>query len=376
MLAATEAFRRAAAWLPGGTRSAERLALGATGVVIVALIMGTQLRNHQYSSPALLWLDVLDHDPGNYRALWSFADVMNELGKESEAFALADKALERKPTCDVYNRLAAVHLMKGDYDAAERFCRRGLELQSAVLPPDHRAVLCTQGDLAAALRLHGKLAEADAICAGIVDSMRRVLGSDHQATLSAEQIVAEGLAQRGDFQAAETRARDVLARARKTRGQNDPIAINASVTLARVLDTAGRTADAQRVIQEALDTVIRRGSRRDTDRLMLEDLSAGFLERDGRIDEAVAARRRQADLCERLHGKDDPITSSARLKYVLATAAQADARGNHAQAAEIYARFYESYKQSLGADHATTRDLETKLNAARSRAAGASQPAP
>jgi len=376
VLAGTEVFGRAAPWLPGGARQAERLALGVIGGVFLALIIGTQLRNHQYSSPALLWMDVLNHDPGNYRALWSFADMMNEMGKESETFALADKALERKPTCDVYNRLAAVHLQKGNYDTAEQFCRRGLAHQVAVLPPDDRAVLCTQGDLATALRMHGKIAEADAICTGALPAMRRVLGADHQATLSAEQIMAEGLAERGDDRAAETLARDVLARARKIRGWNDPIAINAAVVLARVLDKSGRSADAQRVIQEALDTVIRQGSRRENDRLMLEDLSAEFLERDGRIDEAVAIRRRQADLLERLRGKDHPLTSSARMKYVLATAAQADARGNHTQAAEIYARFYESYKQSLGADHPRTRDLESKLNAARSRAASAPQPSP
>lgn len=356
-------------------RQAERLALGVIGGVFLALIIGTQLRNHQYSSPALLWMDVLNHDPGNYRALWSFADIMNELGRESETFALADKALERKPTCDVYNRLAAVHLQKGNYDTAERFCRRGLEHQLAVLPPDDRAVLCTQGDLATALRMHGKIAEADAICTAM-PSMRRVLGANHQATLGAEQIMAEGLAERGDYQAAETLARDVLARARKIRGWNDPIAINAAVALARVLDKSGRSADAERVIQEALDTVIRQGSRRENDRMMLEDLAAEFLERDGRIDEAVAIRRRQADLLERLRGKDHPLTSSARIKYVLSTAAQADARGNYAQAAEIYARFYESYKQSLGADHSRTRDIESKLNAARSRAASAPPPSP
>ena len=376
VLGVTAACDRGALRLPGGARSTERYALGAIGVVVVALIIGTQLRNRQYSSPAFLWIDVLNHDPDNYRALWSFADIMNEMGKEAEAFQLADKALERKPTCDIYNRFATVHLMKGNYDAAERFCRHGLEQQLAVLPSDHRAVLTTQGDLATALRMHGKIAEADAICTGVIATMRKVLGSDHPVTLSAEQIMAEGLAKRGDFQSAEALARDVLTRARKTRGQTDPIAINSTVALARVLDAAGRTADAQRVIQEALDTVIRQGSRREHDRLMLEDLSAELLQRAGRVDEAVAIRRRQAELCERLHGKNNPLTASARIKYVLATAAQAEARGNDAQAAEIYAQLYENYRQSLGADHLRTLDLESKLNAARSRAASAPQPSP
>ena len=264
VLAAAVGLGRAAPWLAqrlrNGPLGVERLALIATGVVVIAMLLGTQLRNQQYASTALLWNDVLDHDPGNYRALWNFADMMNHQGKEAEAFELADKALERKPSCDIYSNLAAVHLTKGDYDTAERFCRRGLELQLAVLPPDHRAVLATQGDLAAALRLQGKTAEADAICSTNIAAMRRVLGTDHTVTLSAEQIIAEGLAQRGDYAEAEAVARSVLDRARKAKGPTDPIVINATVALARVLDTAGRPAEAQRVIQGALDAVIRKGS--------------------------------------------------------------------------------------------------------------------
>jgi tetratricopeptide (TPR) repeat protein len=378
VLAAAVGVRRAAPWLsqrlPHGPRGVERLALAATGIVFIALLLGTQLRNQQYASTALLWNDVLDHDPGNYRALWNFADMMNLQGKQAEAFELADKALERKPSCDIYNNLAAVHLAKGDYATAEHFCRRGLERQLAALPADHRAVLATQGDLAAVLRLQGKTAEGDALCSSVIGVMRRVLGDDHTVTLSAEQIIAEGLANRGDYQEAETLARSVLARALKAKGPTDPIVINATVALARVLDTAGSPADAQRAIQGALNAVIRKGSPRPNDRLLLEDLLAEFLERDGKIDEAVAVRRRVADMNERVYGKQHPLTASALNKHALATAAQATSRGNHAQAAEIYARLYETYKESLGGDHVETRAVDAKLQAARQRAEHPAQP--
>jgi tetratricopeptide (TPR) repeat protein len=378
VLAAAVGFGRATPWLsqrlPYGPRGVERLALAATGIIVIALLLGTQLRNQQYASTALLWNDVLDHDPGNYRALWNFADMMNLQGKEAEAFELADKALERKPSCDIYSNLAAVHLTKGDYATAERFCRRGLERQLAVLPADHRAVLATQGDLATALRLQSKTVEADEICSTNIGAMRRVLGVDHTVTLSAEQIIAEGLAQRGAYQDAETLARSVLARALKAKGPTDPIVINATVALARVLDTAGRPADAQRAIQGALNAVIRKGSPRPNDRLLLEDLLAEFLERDGKIDEAVAVRRRVADMNERVYGKQHPLTASALNKHALATAAQATSRGNNAQAAEIYARLYETHTESLGVDHVETRAVDAKLQAARQRAEQPAQP--
>jgi tetratricopeptide (TPR) repeat protein len=229
-------------------------------------------------------------------------------------------------------------------------------------------VLSATGDLAATLRVQGKVEEAEALATAALADMRRVLGNDASVTLSAEQLIAEGLAKRGNAAAAEALARDVLARARSRRGDTDPIAINALVALARVLDTVGKTEEAERFVRQALERVVSKGARRINDRLLLEDLWAELLEKGGRVDQAVAVRRRLADATEDLHGPDSPLTATALTRHALAVAAQAAARGDHAQAAEIYGRIRDNYVAALGTEHPDTVSMEARWQAARERA--------
>jgi tetratricopeptide (TPR) repeat protein len=290
--------------------------------------------------------------------------MLERRGDEAAAFEAADRAMERKPSCDVYASLGGIRLAAGDHAGAERRCRRGLARQRAALPADHRAILCTTGDLATALWLQGKADEAAQLSANSIADMRRVLGADHAVTLRAEQFIAEGLAKRGEHSAAEALARQALARAREAEGPGDPIAINAAVTLARVLDLAGNPAAAERLMRQTLNELVRRRPRQLQDRLMIEATWAEFLEKGGRIDEAVAVRRRVADTTERLHGRDSVLTANALNRHSLAVAAQASARGDHARAADIYTRVHAVYREGLGPDHADTRAVAAKLQAA------------
>jgi tetratricopeptide (TPR) repeat protein len=351
-----------------------RRGLVAAAIVAACLILLTHARNRLYWSKAAIWKDVLAHDPGNYRALWQMATMLERGGDEAAAFAAADQALDRKPSCDVYGSLAGIRLAAGDHEGAERRCRRGLERQRAALPADDRAVLCTTGDLATALWLQGKSSEAEELAAGSIDAMRRVLGADHAVTLRAEQFIAEGLAKRGEHARAQALARQALARARGAKGAGDPVAINAAITLARALDAGGDPAAAERLVRQSLDEVIRLAPRRQSERLLLEAKWAEFLEKSGRIDDAVAVRRRVVDTTERLHGRESVLTATALNKHALAVAAQASARGDHATAAAIYSRVHAVYRDGLGPDHADTRAVAAKLQAAQALATRAATP--
>lgn len=217
------------------------------------------------------------------------------------------------------------------------------------------------------MRLQGKVAEAENLCTAVIVDMRRVLGENDAITLSAEQLIAEGLALRGDHVAAEATARGVLTRARTSKGDTNPIAINAAVALARVLDAAGKTGEAERLMKQTLDEVLRKGSRRPNDRPLLEDMWAEFLKNGEKFDDAVAIRRHIADMNEQLHGRGSPLTAAALTKHALAVAAQAGARGEHEKALSIYSRIYENYKAGLGVDHAETRAMDAKWRGAMER---------
>ena len=294
------------------------IAAAAAALVLVAL---TRARNDVYRSGTAIWVDVLDHDPDNYRALWQLAVKLDWLGKEQDAFAMADRALAGKPTCEVYPDLARAKLSAGDPAAAERRFRLGLERRRAALPADDRAVLSATGDLATALRLAGRVEEAATLSGAAIDAMRRVLGDDDTITLRAEQFIAEGLADKGDHAAAETLARASLDRARRARAAGDPIVVAGAISLARVLGAAGKAAAAADVVTRSLDDLAGLGPRREGDRLVLEDLRAESLEHAGRFEEAE----------------------------------------------QIYARLAEQYRARLGADHPETRAMHAKRAAAADR---------
>lgn len=281
-----------------------RAGLIATLVVAIVLIAATRSRNRLYYSGVAIWNDVLEKDPGNYRGLWQMADLLDHLGQEADAFALADRAVERKPTCEIYGNLAAARLATGDHSGAERRCRRGLERQVGRLPPDDRAVLISTGDLAAVLRLGGKVAEAASLCTGTIDDMRRVLGADHVTTIRSGQIIAEGLSADGDHAAAEAEAREQLRRATDAKPAADPLVINATLTLARVLDAAGRTAEAELVVRALLQSLQQDSRRRKSDTLVLETMRAELQQKLGRSGEAVDAGRRMVDDPARAEGRD------------------------------------------------------------------------
>jgi len=356
-----------------GETSFGRVGMTAAACAALACLALTHARNHVYRSGTAIWVDVLDHDPDNYRALWQLAVKLDWLGNEPAAFEMADRALAGKPTCEAYADLARAKLSAGDYPAAERRFRLGLEKRRALLPDDDRAVLTAIGDLATALGLARRVEEAATLSGAAIDDMRRVLGSDHSVTVRGEQLIAEGLAARGDHAGAEKLATAALERARRARGVGDPIVVAGAITLARVLGMAGQTTAAVQTVTHTLDDLTGLGPGREGERLVLEALRAELLEKDGRFDEAVAMRRRIADAYMRSMGSASPLTASAIDRHDLALAAQATARGRHDMATKIYTGLVEKYHTRLGADHPDTVTMEHNRRDAEERAQRASE---
>ena len=275
------------------------------------------------------------------------------------------------------NHVAANEYWKRVFIEAERQLRGGLERQQTLLAADDPAILHSKRDLANLLQRRGKIDEAEQLCLASLPDMLRVLGEDHEVTLAARQIVAESQSLRGDHAAAETAARDVLTRAHNTEGTTSESANNATAVLFRVLDAGGKTADAERIVRRAIDELPATETRHREARLMLQELLAQAIEKQERFDEAVALRHRMADDHERLHGRKSFQTAAALTKHAMAIAARATARGDHRQAAAIYAQIHSNYQSVLGPDHADTRAMVEKKRAAEDRARQATEkPAP
>lgn len=363
---------KAAVRWPGLAKVDHRVPAAAVGGLIMLLVVATQFRNQLYTKVSAIWLDVEVNDPGNYRTNWVLASIFGGGGHPDAAMLFAEKTLQRRPDANIFNDLAGYHSKNGDYVTAEATLRRGLKLQEAALGPEHEAVLATIVDLAVALKNQGKIDEAAAICEGSIDAIRRVMGEHDDATISALMMTALGLSQQGDHPKAEALARAALAAARKTKKPPNVIIVNATVVLADVLRKVGRPTEAEAILRPAISE-LRAAKRRNIPASTLEESLASALEESGRFDEAVALRRRVVADNERQLGPDHVISRTASEKLAIAMAAQRFANGDYRGAADMYRLLLKASTESRGADHPTTVEWKTKLQAAE---AAAATPAP
>ena len=261
VLGAADLGRMLAVRYPSHVQGFGRAGLVAVGGVILALVLVTHFRNQLYSKKIALWLDVLTIHPENHRANWMLASYLDTLGETEAAIEFAETSIRSKPTTQVFGDLAASHSLKGDHATAERLLRRGLELQGERLPPDHKALLATIGDLAVALRHQGKLDEAASLCRQSLETMRRVLGESDSTTVSARLIIASAASAQGNLAEAEREARAALGAARGQTG-SDAITVNATVILSEILRKAGRTTEADALIRHTPNELDRPRQRR------------------------------------------------------------------------------------------------------------------
>jgi len=295
---------------------------------LLALSTATWVRNGAYASVEGIWSDVLAKDPDSYRAHWAIAALRDEAGDAEAALAHALRTLELKPSSRVLLDMAGRRQAAGDAAGAEALCRRCLEIQRRSLPADDPDLLTTAGDLAVAVYLQGRLEEAAAICREFFPAMERVRGPDDPATVAALVILAEATGT-ADPAAAERLAREAFMRATRPGQPSQTMAANAAGVLATIL------------------------------------------ERNGRLDEAVAIRRRLATDVERTLGPGHPRSQEAAARLAMAMAAQCSASGDHAGAARLHRLLVDALTRSLGAEHPDTLAQRQRLEAAEAAARAA-----
>lgn len=112
-----------------------QLAYAGLVVFILALAIGTHVRNRAWLSEETLWQDVTIKSPRNGRGWMNYGLTQMEAGRYTEARALFDRAAQYSPnysTLEINRGIVAAALE--DNDGAERFFQRALDLN-----PDRNA---------------------------------------------------------------------------------------------------------------------------------------------------------------------------------------------------------------------------------------------
>ena len=238
-----------------------RVAAMAAGLVILALVVATQLRNQLYTSPTALWMDVLEKDRDNFRAYHNMATALDAEGDPAFATEMAEEAVRRRSKSRVFSELARSHVARGNPAMAEYYLRHGYDLIHKLHPPHDKAVQIITSDLATVLREQKKTDEVRRLCEEVLAS-----GADGRviypkAEIAASLLLAECVRNDGDFARAEQLTARAMTLAEKPSEPGDPSLLNAACLRADVLLGMGRASDARGLLEDQIRSLRARSRR-------------------------------------------------------------------------------------------------------------------
>lgn len=207
---------------------------------------------------------------GNRQVL---ASIYLKEGRYSEArpLLLADTASTDARTAVTANlNLAVSALMQEDYQDAEGYARRALELAQNTLPRNHPAVATALQDLAQACRFQGQFVEAEQRYRQAIAIWQESLGPGHPDLASGLMGFAGFLHERQRDIAAEALQLRAIGILEKAFGKDDPQVLTARIELADILRTEGRYTESEKLSRVTVSAM--QGAFRPNDSRLLHAL--------------------------------------------------------------------------------------------------------
>ncbi|WP_214411926.1 FxSxx-COOH system tetratricopeptide repeat protein [Sphaerisporangium fuscum] len=281
--------------------------------------------------------------------------------KEVALLALGEWHEESEQTLRLYNLLAQVSRLRGDYRDNEEYSFRALRSQRAVLGVNHPRTLLTAGAHAAALRAMGEFEEARDEERDVLRELRELLGANHPQTGNAMHNLAISEALMGD----PRRALQLAGQRHRLRvalnGEADAEAARTAVAMARYHRDLGELRESYNLLKDVLG---RRGSLGSPARPRLEVLRAesGLAVTERRLGAPYDARERDERILEefRAHQGDRYLGT---LICRASLAADLNALGKYERAADEITACWSDLRATLGPEHPYTQVCEILLGA-------------
>lgn len=130
------------------------------GVALIALGVGTYLRNNIWQDPLSLWADSVYKNPDNYRAHNNLGAELSDRGHLRRAVREYSKALKIRPDfADANNNLGNALIRQGQFEEAVRYLSKALKAKPRFAGAHNNmgVALASKGDLDGAIR-HFKIA--------------------------------------------------------------------------------------------------------------------------------------------------------------------------------------------------------------------------
>jgi serine/threonine-protein kinase len=243
------------------------------------------------------------------RYLDDYAANLDDMGKRTSALALYRQALsirEKNLGADdpeVANSLLnlGVHLdQSGNFNAAMPLVERALAIRKKIYGPHHPLVAFAEIDVAGVYEDENRLDAAEGLAQDALAVVRASLPPDHPRIGEALNMLAMLRMLRRDYAGAVPMAREVLDRFTKTLGPDHPDTLTAKNNLAYALMHAGRAAEAEALLRDAIAR--KRADNGQGDTTDYENL-ANALALQGKHAEAVGHAQRAVEIQKQREGE-------------------------------------------------------------------------
>lgn len=257
----------------------------------------------------------------------------------------------------LYDNLASIAVVEGDYAEAQRQFRQALELRRQAKGPSHHTLASLYDELGGALMHAGRYAEAEAEHRRALAMRREHLGSRHPDVAVTLNNLASALHHQGRFVEAERIYQDALAVQQEALGTDHPQTATTLGNLGNTLKRQGRLDEAIASFRRTL--AIRQqalGAEHPHVTVALTNLGSA-LERRGLLDEAETITRRALDRWERAHGPEHPNVALTLGNLAIVLFQQ----DRLAEAEPMFRRALALKQRSLGAEHPETATAHYNL---------------
>jgi tetratricopeptide (TPR) repeat protein/predicted Ser/Thr protein kinase len=260
------------------------------------------------------------------RYLDDYAANLDDMGKRAGALALYRQALSIRDKNlgaddpEVANSLLnlGVHLdQSGNFDAAMPLVERALAIRKKIYGPHHPLVAFAEIDVAGVYEDENRLDAAEGLALDALAVGRASLPPDHPRIGEALNMLAMLRMLRRDYAGAVPMAREVLDRFTKTLGPDHPDTLTAKNNLAYALLHAGRAAEAETLLRDALAR--KRADNGQGDATDYENL-ANALALQGKDAEAVGYAQRAVKIQKQREGEISGNTAVALRVLAMAEA--------------------------------------------------------
>jgi serine/threonine protein kinase/tetratricopeptide (TPR) repeat protein len=190
-----------------------------------------------------------------YRELGEYAAAERQLrrGLDLRRAALGSK---NQSTVWLMNQLALLYWRQGRLNEAEPLSREAYDVGLQLLGPNHPDVLAYEMNLANLFRAKGRYTEAEPLYERNLEAKLRVLGAEHAATVDTMGNFANCLQETGRFEKAESLHRRALDIRRRLQGEKAPSTVSEMNNLANDIASLGRFEEAKTLMERTLQLKI------------------------------------------------------------------------------------------------------------------------